>query len=188
MADLPERALYRITEDESEARFYIDEILSDEAIVVVGTTKRVAGDIIVNFSDPAASQLGVVAVNVRTIKTDNEFRDDSIKTLILRSNQEENEFVTFEPTELLSLSSDAVAVGDVVEFQIAGDLTIKGITLNKVFDATVTIVSEERIEGVAQLEIDYAEFDISIKPPPTVSGVGDTVILELDFVALQVEE
>jgi polyisoprenoid-binding protein YceI len=185
---IAQRALYRITEQESAARFYIDETLSGSPITVIGITSRVAGDIIVNFADPAASQLGTIAVNVRTLHTDNEYRDDSIKSLILSADREENEFVTFSPTELIGLPTTPVNIGDVVSFQIAGDLTIKGATHNRTFDAAVTIVSAERIEGIARTEILYEDFNITIRPPPAVSGIGDVVTLEIDLVALLVED
>lgn len=183
-----ERALFRITEDESEARFRINEVLAGIPTEVVGTTRRVAGDIIVNFSDPDASQLGDIAINVRTLRTDNEFRDQAIRAQILRSSQDEFEFVIFSPTELANIDLDSVAVGDTVEFQITGDLTVRGATNPVTFDVAVTVVAEDRLEGTATTQIEYPDFGISINAPPTVAGIEDQVILELDFVALRVEE
>jgi len=187
-ADVPERALYRITQDESEARFLIDEILIGNPTTVVGTTSRVAGDIIVNFADPPASQLGVISVNARTLKTDNEFRDQSIRGQILQSSQDEFEFIDFEPAELATLANEPVGIGETVNFEIAGDITIKGVTNEVTFDVEVTVVSAERIEGFATTTVLYQDFDISIQAPPNVTGISDEVILEIDFVALRVDE
>jgi polyisoprenoid-binding protein YceI len=184
---VPERALYRITEDGSEARFKIAETFLGTETIVVGATRRAAGDVIVNFSDPAASQVGPIAINARTFKTDQEFRDQSIRGQILESSKAEYEFITFEPTALLGLSSEPVGVGATLAFQIAGNLTIKDTTRPVTFDATVTVVAEDRIEGSVSAEILYADYGISIQPPPTVSNIGDTVTLELDFVALRQE-
>ena len=185
---LPEQALYRITTDESEARFKIDETLSGNDIVVIGATDDVAGDIIVNFANPGDSQLGQVAVSARTLKTDNDLRNQTIRGRILLSSQDEYEFVTFVPTEFVSLSSDPVNVGDTLEFEVTGDLTIRGATQTVTFDTTVTVVSEDRIEGTAVTEILYADYGISVQTPPQVGGLGDVVTLELDFVALLVDE
>ena len=185
---VPQRALYRIESEESEVRFRINEILLGNPTEVIGTSKQVAGDFIVNFSDPPASQLGEIAINARTLKTDNEFRDQSIRGQILQTGDEENEFIRFIPTELVALSTDPVAVGDTVAFDIVGDLTIKGITNTVTFNASVTIESEERVSGLASVTVMYADFGINIQTPPTVSGVEDTVILEIDFVALVVDE
>lgn len=187
-AGLPEQALFRITTDESEARFKIDETLSGDDIVVVGVTDDVAGDIIVNFANPGESELGQVAVSARTLKTDNDFRNQAIRGRILLSSQDEYEFVTFVPTEFVALSSDPVSVGDTLEFEVTGDLTVRDTTNTVTFAVTVNVVAEDRIEGTATTEILYADYGISIQAPPQVGGIGDVVTLELDFVALQVDE
>ena len=67
--------LYRIVPEESEARFEIDEILRGEPTRVVGITDQVAGDIILDFADAAASQVGVIRINARTLMTDEDRRD-----------------------------------------------------------------------------------------------------------------
>ena len=187
-SSLPEQALFRITTDESEARFKIDETLSGNDIVVIGATDDVAGDIIVNFANPGGSELGQVAVSARTLKTDNDFRNQAIRGRILLSSQDEYEFVTFVPTEFVALSSDSVNVGDTLEFEVTGDLTVRDTTDTVTFDVTVNVISEDRIEGTATAEILYADYGISIQSPPQVAGIGDVVTLELDFVALLVDE
>ena len=176
--------LYQITEDESEARFLIDESFFGEDITVVGTTGRMAGEVLINFATPGDSQLGEIAVNVRTLKTDQEFRDQSIRGQILESSKDEYEFVTFAPTALQNMPEDAVSVGDTVGFQIVGDLTIKDTTNEVTFDATVTIEAEDRITGLATTEVLYADYGLTINPPPNIANIGDTVGLEIDFVAL----
>lgn len=183
-----ERALFRITEDESEARFYIDETLLGNEVTVVGTTRRVAGDIIVNFSNPIASNVGEIAINVRTLRTDNEFRDQSIRGQILNTSDEGNEFVIFTPMEISNISMETVAVGDTVTFIIAGNLLISGVSNPVTFDTSVTVIDEDRIEGTASTEINYQDYGITINPPPNVGNIGEVVTLELDFVALRVDE
>lgn len=182
-----QRALFRITQDDSEVRFKIDEILIGNPTTVVGTTRQVAGDVIINYTDPAASQMGPIAINARTLKTDNEFRDQSIRGQILKSSQAEFEFIEFVPTELLGLPNTPASIGDTFEFQIVGDLTVTGVTREVTFDATVTLTAEDRIEGLATTEILYPDFGISINAPPNVTGISDNVILEIDFIADQVE-
>lgn len=183
---VPDRALYRITTEESEVRFRINEVLIGNPTEVIGTTAQVGGDFIVNFADPSASQLGEIAINARTLKTDNEFRDQSIRGQILQTG--ENEFIRFVPAEFQSMTLDPVAVGDTIEFDVIGDLTIKGTTNRVTFNASVTVESEERVIGFASTTILYADYGISIQAPPNVTDIEDTVILEIDFVALAVEE
>lgn len=183
---IPQRALYRITSDESEARFRINELILGNPTEVIGKTKQVAGDFIVNFSDPPASQLGEIVINARTFKTDTDIRDQSIRGQILQVG--DHEFIRFVPTELLSLPTRPMGVGVVVEFDVVGDLIIKGITNSVTFNASVTTESEERISGFASTTILYEDYGINIEAPPNVSGIEDTVILEIIFVALLVEE
>lgn len=181
-----ERALFRIAQDDSTVRFRINEVLVGNPTEVVGSTSQIAGDIIVNFSNPAQSQIGEIAINARTLRTDNDIRNQSIRGQILQTNS--NEFITFVPTALQNLPAESVSPGETLEFQIVGDLTIRGMTNAVTFDASVTLVDASRIEGFASTTVRYADFGITINSPPSVSGIGDEVILEIDFVALEVQE
>jgi Uncharacterized conserved protein len=185
-APAAQRALYRITEDGSQARYKIDETLLGNRITVVGATARVAGDIIVDFASPAQSQVGVIAVNARTFRTDQEFRDQAVRGQILQTSRPENEFITFEPTSYSGLPAGPAAVGDTLDFQITGNLTVRGVTRQVTFDVSVTVEAEERIRGTATTTILYRDFGIGINAPPTVSDIADEVTLEIDFVALRV--
>ncbi|MCA9902954.1 MAG: YceI family protein [Anaerolineae bacterium] len=180
------RALFRISQDESEVRFLIDEILAGNPNTVVAATNSVAGDIIIDMTNPTQSQVGQIAINARTFLTDNEFRDDSIRGRILQTN--DYEFITFAPIALQGLPDAPVTPGETIEFQIVGDLTVKDVTLPITFDASVTLVDNGRIEGTARAQTRYPDFGITIRTPPIVSGVSEDLILELDFVALAVTE
>lgn len=182
-----QRALYRLTEDGSQARYKIDETLLGNRITVVGTTSRVAGDVIVDFANPARSQVGVIAINARTFRTDQEFRDQAVRGQILQSARPEYEFITFEPTSYSGLPASPAAVGDTLDFQITGNLTVRGTTREVTFDVSVTVETEERLRGVATTTVRYRDFGIGINAPPTVTDIAEEVVLEIDFVALRVE-
>lgn len=188
-ADVPaERALFRISQDDSEVRFRINEILAGNAFEVVGRTKQVAGDVIINYQDPSLSTIGTIAINARTLRTDRNERNDSIRSLILESSKDEYEFIFFEPTELIDAPTESVDVGETVEFQIKGNLTIKDVTREVTFDATITADALDQITGFARTQILYTDFGLSVNPPPLVAGVEEEVILEIEFVAMQVQE
>lgn len=182
------RSLFRIVENQdSSARFQIEEILMGNPTTVIGETRRVVGDIIVNFSTPSASEVGTIVINARTLKTDNEFRDQAIRGQILQSSRDEHEFITFVPTGISGLTDEAVQVGDTLAFQITGDLTVRGTTREETFDARVTVSAADRIEGVASTQILYPDYGITINAPPTVGGIEDDVILEIEFAADMVD-
>lgn len=175
-----EPLLFEIVPAESQARFLIDEVLQGDPITVVGNTDQVAGQIAIDPNDPTASQVGTIQVNARTITTDNEFRNRAIKNVILQTDA--HEFVTFVPTNISGLPESG-SVGESYTLQITGDLTVAGTTNPITFDATVTPVSEERIEGNASASLLYTDFNLFIPDSPSVDTVADEVRLELDFVA-----
>jgi polyisoprenoid-binding protein YceI len=172
--------VFEIQQAESSASFKIDEVLEGSPKTVVGTTDQVAGQIAIDPADPAATQLGVIQINARTLATDSGSRNRAIKNRILMTDA--FEFITFTPTQLIGLPATG-AVGESYSFQVAGDLTIKGVTQPVTFDVSVTAVSEQRLEGTATSTIKYADFGVAIPSVPMVANVADEVHLELAFVA-----
>lgn len=179
--------LYRIVPEESEVRFEIDEILRGAPTLVVGTTNQVAGDFIVDFADLAASQLGTVRINVRTLRTDEERRDRAIRSRILESASDQYEFTTFEPVRLEGLPG-SIELGQTVPFQIVGNLAIRDITREVVFDAELTVVSPDRVEGTAVTTILRGDYNLTIPNVPFVASVDEDVLLGITFVAVAVSE
>jgi polyisoprenoid-binding protein YceI len=179
--------VFRISQDDSQASFAIDEVLNGADNLVVGTTSEVAGDIKVDLNNPAASEVGQIRINARTLQTDSSRRDGAISRMILNSGQADNEFIEFQPTALNGLP-DSASSGDTVEFQIVGDLTVSGTTQEVTFDASVTLTSADQITGSAEATVNYADFSLSIPSVPQVASVEDTVILSIEFVANRVAE
>jgi polyisoprenoid-binding protein YceI len=177
--------LFRIVTESSEARFLINETLLGQPKTVVGSTNEVAGDIAVDFDNPANTRIGVIRINVRTLKTDNEIRNRTLRGQVLQANSPELEFATFVPKQLIGLP-DRINEGQPFTFQIVGDLTVHGATRPVTFEATVTPVSRSRVEGTARATISYEDFNINIPTAPGVADVADQVRLEIDFVALPV--
>ncbi|MBC8098476.1 MAG: YceI family protein [Armatimonadetes bacterium] len=182
------QTVFRINKEESEVSFEIDEDLMGNAITVVGVTQEIAGDIVVDFANPAASQVGTLRINMRDLKTDNEFRNRALRSDILLTGQDDYEFSDLVPTELIGLP-DAVTIGTPFTFQLAAIITLRGEPQPVTFDVTVTPVSETRIEGDAVAVVKYADVGVEIPfLPPSVANVGDDVTLKLKFVAEAVVE
>lgn len=173
--------LFEIVQDESEARFIIDEVLRGSPKRVVGVTNQVAGQISVDPADPASAQVGPVLVNARTLATDSDMRNRAVKNRILQTDA--YEFVSFQPTQLAGLPA-SVAVGEPFSFQITGDLTIRETTKPVTFGVTLTPVDETRLEGLATVTFPYRDFGLAIPDSPSVDTVADDVTLELEFVAV----
>lgn len=180
--DLPASVarIYEIDSTQSEARFYINEVLRGSDVTVVGVSKIIAGQLSVDMSNPATSQIGEILINARDFKTDNDFRNNAIKNKILLTDA--NEFISFLPKSLTGLPAQA-EMGQSYSFQIVGDLTLIGTTKEVIFDATVTPISADQISGTVSTVINYADFGIQIPLSQSVTAVEDTVKLELGFIA-----
>lgn len=173
--------LFEIVSEESEASFTLDEILRGEPTVVVGVTDQIAAEIGVNLSNPSNSQVGVILVNARTFVTDNGFRNRAIQNEILDTG--DFEFIRFTPTDVVGLP-ESIEIGESVDLQISGDLTIRDVTQSVTFETTVTLVSDSRLEGVASATVLRADFGLVIPSVPNVADVSEEVLLNLFFVAI----
>jgi polyisoprenoid-binding protein YceI len=168
-------------------RFIIHEELFGEPTEVIGTTDQVAGDVLVNLSNPSLAELCPISINVRTLTTPNEFRNRAIRGQILQSSQDEFEFSEFTPTAITGLP-ETVEPGEPVNFQITGDLRVRDIVNPVTFDATATLVSDTRLEGSASSTVTRGQYELNIPSAPGVANVTDEVGLEIDFVALAVPQ
>lgn len=174
--------VFNIVPDHSEVRFILSEVLRGSPNKVTGRTNQVAGQIGVDFTTPANSQLGEIKIDARSLSTDNELRNRAIRGQILQSSQDQFEFITFKPTSVSGLP-DAVTMGTAFTFQIAGDLTIRDITKPVTFSVTVTPDSKTQIEGTASATVQRSDYNLTIPNVPGVADVDQAVALEIDFVA-----
>ena len=173
--------VFQIQAAESEARFVIGEILGGQPNTVIGANHSVQGQITMDLSDPAASQIGPIEIAADGFVTDSDLRNRAIRQFILESSV--NPVITFVPDAITGLPEAAV-VGESVQLEITGDLTIREITQPVTFRAQVTLVAQDRLEGSATATIQRADFELTIPQVPRVAGVDEAVLLELDFAAV----
>lgn len=172
--------VYTIDQASSQARFVIDETLNGSPKTVVGATDQVAGQIVVTAADPSTARVGTIQIDARTLTTDSDQRNRAIQNMILKTDQ--YEYITFVPTSITGLPEQATA-GQRYTFQITGQLTVGGQTHEAIFAVTATLTADGQLQGSATTTIAYADWGISIPQVPFVTGVADTVRLELDFTA-----
>ncbi len=173
--------IYQISQDESQVRFNIYELLRGQPKNVIGVSNQVAGQASVDLNDLSTAQLGEILINARTLETDDNRRNQAIRNRILFTDQ--YEFISFKPTQISGLSG-AAAPGQSFTFQVTGDLTIKDVTRPATFDVTVMVESPERLVGSAQTTIALADYNLSVPDVPFVANVGETMALEIDFVLI----
>lgn len=183
LAPVSEPVEFKIVAAESRASFTLEEDLRGVRTTVIGSTSEVGGSIMVDLANPSASSIGAIIINARTLETDNSFRNRALRSQILKSAQDEFEFIVFEPRELGNWSAESVAIGETVSFDVAGDLTVAGVTQRVSFAATVALDSETQISGGATVNLLHGDFGLVIPDVRSVANVTDDVTLSLEFVA-----
>lgn len=173
--------IFSIVPDQSQVRFQLDEDLRGQRITVTGTTDQIAGELAVNLDDLAATQVGTLQINARTLLTDNNFRNRAIQNEILDTGA--YEFITFTPTAVEGLPA-SVTPGTPITFSIAGDLTIRDVTQPVVFEVIAQADSSDQISGTAATTIQRADYNLNIPSVPNVANVEEEVELYIDFVAV----
>ena len=172
--------VYEISQADSQVRFVLDEELRGQPTTVTGVTDQVAGEIAIDLNDLASTQVGVIQINARGLATDNNFRNRAIQNQILDTGS--HEFITFSPTSINGLPA-SIAIGEEVNFSLAGDLTIRDITVPVLFDVIATAVSEDQLVGTASAIVVRADYGLEIPSVPNVANVEEQVELTIDFVA-----
>ncbi len=178
----PSPVLYRIVPEESQAQFAVEETFP--AGIAVGTTNQIAGDILVDFSNPANSQVGTIRINLRTLQTDDADRDSSIRCCVLKTVEDRYEFTDFVPTQIIGLP-ETITVGETVVFQLVGDLTLLETTKPATFDVTVTVTDENTLSGRATTVVTRSDYGLLVE---AYHGVFENVDVSFDFVARAVNE
>jgi len=172
--------VFHILAEESEARFFIDEILRGSPNTVVGVTNAVSGEIRIQTASPTQSTLGPIEIEAATLSTDNGFRNGAINNFILQTG--EFPTITFAPTSIGGLPA-AVSPGDSLSFTVSGDLTVRDVTVPVTFNIDLAAESPTRLTGLARATILRSDFELTIPSVPSVADVSDEVILEFEFVA-----
>jgi polyisoprenoid-binding protein YceI len=175
---------FTIAQDRSEVRFVIDELLRGAPKTVIGVNNQVTGQVAVDPTNAANTEIGPIAIDAASFVTDDDRRNGAIRRFILLPDRHPT--INFVPTASSGLPASA-AVGDSFDFQVTGDLTILDRTNPVTFDLTATAISENEIQITGATTINHADFGINIPSVPFVANVSETLALELDLVAVPTE-
>lgn len=171
--------LLTIDPSRSEVRYVATErFTGSDPRETTGTTRGVAGDVAFNDSNPSASRIGEVVVDVEQLRSDSALRDSRLRHAYLESST--HRLARFVTTELRGLPSGALGDGS-VEFELVGDLTLRTVTRPITWTATAT----RRAAGVrltATTEVRPTEWGVGPIRVPGLVDVDDLVRLEMDVV------
>ena len=174
--------VFKIIPEETEARFLIDEVLLGSPFTVIGATNAVDGEVRADPNTPDTAQV-TIQVDLTTLITDNSRRNGAIQRWILETGQPGNETAVFNSVSVSGIP-EPVVIGQPFDFQISGDMTVKGTTKPLTFEGSAVLVSPDRLEGSASTTLLYTEFTTIPSLPPQVASVEEEIILEIDFVAV----
>lgn len=171
---------FEILTEESEARFYIDEVLRGAPNQVEGINEDISGIISIDSFDPLTVSIQPLKIPAGSFVTDNGFRNRAISDAILQAARYPT--IVFTPTAIDGLPENAEP-GETYTFEVTGDLTIRETTLPVTFQVSLTAESTDRISGLASATIQRADYGLNIPSVPQVAEVSQEVILEFDFSA-----
>ncbi len=173
--------VYHIDPSQSEAHYEVAETFfqGNRLNLAIGRTKGVAGDVRVDFANPANSQIGTIVIDVSQLTSDEGRRDNFIRNNFLQSAQYPQ--ATFKPTKIEGLPA-TVKPGDQITFKVTGDLTVKQTTKPVTFDVTLT-ANQDKLTGTASTQIALSDFGVG---PIQIAMLQteDKAKLVFDFVAL----
>ena len=178
----PQQTLYRISRSETQAQYSVQEkyVGLVDGKRVVGRTSEVAGELLIDWDNPAQSQLGMVTVNVEQLTSDSKQRDRQIRKSYLESSLYPE--ATFIPEPEQTFPTE-VTIGEPFSLVLHGYLTVHGVTILSDWQVELT-VEPARIIGRATTEILMSDFGVG---PINIIGLlstADEMTLTLDFVAL----
>ena len=173
--------LFHVVQDESEVRFTIDEMLFGSPKTVVGRANAITATVAVNMENFADTVIGPVQIDARSLRTDDSFRNRAMRLQILESSRDEYRFITFVSTTLDGLSLDA-PLGESLELQVNGELTVRDGSQPVTFVLSVTPISESRLTIVGAARILRSDFGLSIPNVPGIANVADEIALSFALV------
>lgn len=173
---------YVLRAEASEARFRARETLVGQPLPseAVGRTSALSGAIAVDAEGFHIQPGSRVAVDLRELRSDQSRRDNYIK----RNTLETDRFPTaeFVPTEVRGLAGPLPSAGEVT-FQLAGELTVHGVTRPVVWDVRARL-DGGTATGTATTRVTMTEFGMTPPQVGPVLSIEDAVALELDFHAV----
>jgi polyisoprenoid-binding protein YceI len=173
---------FLIVPGESQVIYRVGETLISEGNrfnVAVGVTRAVRGEVVVDRTNPAASRVGTISVDISQFQSDSSRRDNAIRGRWLESSR--YPIAEFVPTRIDGLPAQYVEGRDIA-LRISGNLKVRTEVQPTTFEATVRLAGNE-LRGTAAAKILMTDFGFE---PPSILGIlraQNEVEIEFRFVA-----
>ncbi len=141
----------------------------------VGRSGGVSGELVISAGEFSS---GEIVVDMTQMDSDEGARVKAIKDVIKESEHPTATFVVTSPTPI---DTDALDRGETVIVDVAGELTIAGVTNSVTVPVEATIVDSGVGLIVGSTELVWADFGVET-PDSSVATVADDGILEFQLV------
>lgn len=178
-ANGPDQTVYRIDASRSSVTYEATEKLAGADHTANGTTKGIAGDILIDDANPSASQVGQMVVNVQQLTSDQKLRDARIRHDFLESDRYPLANFT---TKSISGLPDEIVDGTQYKVTLDGDLTVKTTTAPATLEATASRANGE-LKITASTTVKMSTFKVGPINLIGLVSTGDDVKLTFDLTA-----
>ena len=181
-----EARTFQIVPEETEASYDVQEqfLEQDLPIRAIGLTNVVEGEFQFTTGDELSGEVSRITVDLRTLTSDSERRDQAIRGRWLESDT--YPFAEFVSTEVQNMP-ESYTEGEEVTFTLVGDMTIREITQPVTFEVR-GVLEGDRVTGTATTFILMEDFGFE---PPAIAGVltvEDGVDITVNFTAMEVPD
>jgi polyisoprenoid-binding protein YceI len=143
----------------------------------IGQTSQISGAIAFDSSGQIISESSSIVVDLESLTSDEERRDNYLRTRTLETGEfPRAEFVVREAP---GLAWPLPAQGE-ANFQLAGDMTLHGVTRPLTWDATVQF-NNGTLTGSARTDFPFEEFDLEAPRVGILLSVENNIRLELEL-------
>ncbi len=179
-ADAQDIAVRYVTAgDASRARYRVRERLFGRELDndAVGETAAITGSIALDKAGAVVRSASQFDVNMSGLTSDEGRRDNYVRTRLLVTDS--------FPTTRLAVTSvrglpSPLPTSGRVQFQLLGDLTVKGVTRPTTWNVTANVAGDG-LTGTAATAFTFDEFQLTKPRVRSVLSVNDTIRLEYEF-------
>lgn len=174
----PERVELTVAPEGNEARYRVREQLAnlDFPSDAVGSTRTITGTILVGADGKIVADSSRFEVDLRTLASNEPRRDRFIQRNTLKTDSFPH--VIFQPAAVTDLPRAPTGVP--ASFQLAGNLTVHGVTRPATWNVNVRQVTPD-VTGTATTRFAFADFGLPVPRLALLLSVKDTIVLEYDF-------
>ena len=149
--------------------YEVGEVFLDDNrfAVAIGVTNGINGKIYLDLSNPLASLVSPIEVDISQFTSDSQRRDNKIRSDFLESST--FPIATFAPKQIDGLPK-TYSEGESLTFKITGDLTIKEVTKSVTFVVTA-MVQDDTLSGEASTTVLMSDFGVG---PISILGILET--------------